>query len=305
MRAPAAHGMLARMNLLLSSFWRAVGQCLLPRVIVLSLLPLVLLTLLAGLGTYFYWNAAIGAVHGWLDSWGWVNAALAWLGSAQSATFKEVLAPLVVLLLATPLLVIVCLLVVGLILTPIMSRLVARRRFPHLERKHGATLAGSLTWATWSTLIAVVALAVSLPLWFVPPLLLILPPLIWGWLTYRVMSYDALAEHASKDERVEIMREHRYWLLGMGVVCGLLGTAPAVLWASGILFALAFVVLIPLAMWLYTLVFAFSGLWFANYTLGALEARRLRAYQAATPTPIPPPASSDTPAAAHAPLPPP
>lgn len=302
MQALRAHGMLARMNLLFSSFWRAVGHCLLPRVIMLSLLPLALLTALAGLGTYFYWTAAVATVHGWLDRWSWVNAALAWLGSAQSAAFKDVLAPLVVLLLATPLLVIVCLLAVGLILTPIMSRLVARRRFPHLERKHGASLAGSLAWATWSTLIAVVALIVSLPLWFVPPLLLILPPLIWGWLTYRVMSYDALAEHASKDERVEIMREHRYWLLGMGVACGLLGTAPAVLWASGILFALAFVVLIPLAMWLYTVVFAFSGLWFANYALGALEARRLRAYQAATPTPIQP-VQEEAPPPAHTPLP--
>ena len=46
---------------------------------------------------------------------------------------------------------------------------------------------------------------VSVPFWLIPPVVLIVPPLIWGWLTYRVMSYDMLAEHASKDERRELV----------------------------------------------------------------------------------------------------
>jgi hypothetical protein len=47
------------MRLLLDSFWRAVAYCMLPRVIVLSLLPLGLMVLLAaGLG-YFYWDATV------------------------------------------------------------------------------------------------------------------------------------------------------------------------------------------------------------------------------------------------------
>ncbi|HEX3139607.1 MAG TPA: hypothetical protein VHQ87_06115, partial [Rhizobacter sp.] len=33
-------------------------------------------------------------------------------------------------------------------------------------------------------------------------------------------------------------------------------------------------VLVPLAIWVYTLVFAFSALWFAHYTLAALEVLR-------------------------------
>ena len=39
--------MLARMGLFIDSFWRAVGYCLMPRVIALSLLPLVLITVVA------------------------------------------------------------------------------------------------------------------------------------------------------------------------------------------------------------------------------------------------------------------
>jgi hypothetical protein len=35
------------------------------------------------------------------------------------------------------------------------------------------------------------------------------------------------------------------------------------------------VILVPLAIWIYTLVFAFASLWFAHYCLAALE--RIRA----------------------------
>ena len=46
------------MRLLLDSFWRAVAYCLHPRVIVLSIAPLILMAVLAaGLG-YFYWGPA-------------------------------------------------------------------------------------------------------------------------------------------------------------------------------------------------------------------------------------------------------
>ena len=127
-------------------------------------------------------------------------------------------------------------------------------------------------------MLALVALVVSVPLWLVPPLVLILPPLIWGWLTYRVMVFDALADHASKEERLEIFRRHRSSLLGIGIVTGYLGAAPSIVWASGVVFAAAFFVLVPLAIWIYTLVFAFSSLWFTHYGLAALQ--RLRAERA-------------------------
>jgi len=116
----------------------------------------------------------------------------------------------------------------------------------------------------------------------VPPLVLILPPLIWGWLTYRVMAFDALAEHADAAERARILEHHRVPLLVIGLVTGYLGAAPAIVWASGVVFAAAFVVLIPVGIWIYTLVFAFSSLWFAHYCLSALALLRNTASPAPT-----------------------
>ena len=143
---------------------------------------------------------------------------------------------------------------------------------------------------------ALAALVLTLPLWLIPPLVLILPPLIWGWLTYRVMSFDALADYASADERRAILKSHRWPLLAIGVLCGYMGAAPAVVWASGVLFAALFVVLVPLAIWIYTFVFVFSSLWFAHYCLDALV--QLRAVQP-VPPPAPPPAGALPPADAR------
>ena len=71
-----------------------------------------------------------------------------------------------------------------------------------------------------------------------------------------------------------IGRQHRIWLLLIGVLTGYLGALPSLVWASGAVFAAAFLALIPLAIWIYALVFAFTSLWFSHYSLGALEALR-------------------------------
>ncbi len=66
----------------------------------------------------------------------------------------------------------------------------------------------------------------------------------------------------------------------MGLICGLLGAAPSLLWASGAMFIAMAPLLVPLAVWVYALVFAFSSLWFAHYLLAALA--RLRAQSTVT-----------------------
>ena len=267
------------MRLLLDSFWRSVAYCLHPRVIVLSLLPLGLMVALAAVFGYFYWDAAVAWTRAALDAWPLLAGFWAWIGHFFSGDVTAMLAPMVVVFAATPLIVVVSLLVVAGVMAPALTRLVAERRFAALEQKKGASFFGSMARSIGLTVLALLALVVSMPLWLIPPLVLILPPLIWGWLTYRVMSFDALAEHASPEERDTLLRTHRLPLLGIGVLCGYLGAAPSIVWASGLLFAAAFFVLAPLAIWIYTLVFAFSALWFSHYCLDALA--QLRAQRAA------------------------
>ena len=223
---------------------------------------------------YFFWDTAVTTVRASLDSYEMVNTSVRWLEGLGLSSLRLVLAPALLLFLAVPVIVIVSLLFVALFMTPAMVALVAERRFPSLERKKGGSVMASLLWSLGSTMLAAFALVVSMPLWLIPPLILILPPLIWGWLTYRVMSYDALADHASSEERLQILKENRAALLGIGVLSGYLGAAPSLIWASGAMFIAMAPLLVPVAIWIYTLVFAFSSLWFAHYSLAALEQLR-------------------------------
>ena len=285
------------------AFWRAVAYCLHPMVIALSLLPLLLMVVLSfGLG-YYFWDGAVAAVAAWFEAFDLVQALLGWLDRIGLGGLRAVFAPLIVLVLATPVIVLVCLLLVAVCMTPFMVDLVARRRFPQLQKLRGGWWVVGIIWSLGSTLLAVVALVLSMPMWLIPPLVLILPPLIWGWLTYRVFAFDALATHASADERRQLMREPRSTLLAMGVLCGYLGAAPSLLWASGAMFIALAPLLVPVAIWIYTLVFAFASLWFAHYLLLALQRLRSSAAVDALDVldPVPPAAA---PAVDPSPLPP-
>lgn len=277
------------MPLLMDAFWRATAYCLHPRMVLWSLAPLLVTAgLAAGLG-WWAWEDAVAAARATLEAWSLGAAALAWLDSVGAGAFKMTLAPLMVLAFAVPLVVVVSLLMVAVLMAPAVVRLVARRRFPALERRGGSSLIASLLWALGSTAVALVALLLSMPFWLIPPLILVLPPLIWGWLSYRVMSYDALADHAEPAERREIIARHRGPLLAIGIITGYLGAAPSLVWAFGAATLVLAPVLLVISVWLYTLVFAFSCLWFTHYALAALEARRREVAAAAARAPAPPP----------------
>lgn len=290
------------MNLLFDAFWRAAAYCLHSRVIALSFLPLVLMVLLSfGLG-YFFWDPAVGTVGSWLEAHEMVQNVLGWLERVGMSSLRTVFAPLLVLVLATPVIVLLCLLLVAVFMTPALVELVAQRRFAQLESKRGGSMLMGVLWSLGSTVVAALVLLVSMPLWLVPPLVLVLPPLIWGWLTYRVFAFDALAVHASAPERKAIMKEHRTSLLAMGVVSGYLGAAPSLLWASGAMFIALAPLLVPIAIWVYTVVFAFASLWFAHYTLAALQTLRTSQVM---PAGVSPPAVQVLPSEPTAGLPPP
>jgi hypothetical protein len=287
----------ARMKELVDSFWRAAAYCLHPKVILLSLLPLLFsVAAVLGLG-WFYWETAVAGVRASLEQWSLVVSFLQWLESIGAAGFNAVLAPLIVVALAVPVIVVASLLLVAWLMTPSLVNLVAARRFETLERKRGAGWFGAALWSVGYMLFALLLLVLSLPLWFIPPLVLVLPPLIWGWLTYKVMSFDVLAEHASGDERRQLLRDKHWPLLAIGVVTGYLGAAPSLLWAVSAATLVLAPVLVVLSVWLYTLVFAFASLWFAHFALAALQQLRQQAAIELQPQPsqgvpvaVPPPA---------------
>jgi hypothetical protein len=262
------------MNLFLDSFWRALAYCLHPRVIALSLMPLALMIGLSAAMIFFFWDPALDAIRNWLTEWALMESLLRWLESVGFGNLRSVVAPLLLLMLALPAIIILSLLSVAWFMTPSIVSLVAKRRFDGMARLHGGSFWNGVLQGIGSSVLAALALLFSMPLWLIPPLVLVLPPLIWGWLNYRVMSHDVLAVHASREEMAEIIRRHRFWMLTIGVLAGFIGAAPSMVWAVGAVAIVMAPLLVPLAIWIYTFVFAFSSLWFAHYALAALAALR-------------------------------
>jgi len=261
------------------AFWRAAAYCLHPRLMAWSLLPLLVAGGAVGLLGWAYWEPAVAAVRSALEQWVLTAAMLEWLASVGANQLRTLVGPMIVVALAVPVLVVVSLLVVTTIMTPAIVALVAARRFPDLQQRRGAAWWQGLLWALACSAAALLALLLSVPLWLVPPLVLVVPPLIWGWLTCRVLGHDVLALHASRAERHHLLRRHRWTLLAMGIVCGYLGALPSMMWALSAATLIFAPLLVLVSVWLYTLVFAFAALWFAHFALAELQ--RLRSAEAA------------------------
>ncbi len=262
------------MKLLFDSFWRSVFYCLHPKVIALSLLPLLVAgTVTLGAG-YMYWESAIASVRATLEHWSLVNGMLEWMSSMLGANFRTGIAALIVIALTIPVVVAFTLVLVGLWITPAIVTLVARRRFAKLERRHGGSWWRGLFASFFYTVGALLMVMITLPFWLIPGLALVLPPVIWGWLTARVMGFDSLAEHSSVAEREAILGAHRWQLLMMGIICGFLCGVPSMIWTI----SMQFIILAPFIMvgvvWLYTMIFTFSALWFTHYGLSVLASLR-------------------------------
>ena len=187
---------------------------------------------------------------------------------------KAVIVPLIAMWLLLPFMLLTALLFVAFIAMPLINRKVSKRYYPDLEKLKGGGWLSSIWFALLCLVIFILLWLISLPLTLFMHLGLVIQPLLLGWITYRIMAYDALAHHASADERHQILRQHRWQLWSVGVVTGLLGALPGMMWMGGVLSIVFLPVLAAIAIWLYVLVFMFSGLWFQFFCLDALQQLR-------------------------------
>lgn len=267
------------MKAVLRSYGRAALSQLHGRMLLLSVLPFILSVLLWALILWQALQPTIDYLQALFVEHAWFHASGVWLSSLGLGMLKTLVVPLAAMFLFLPLMILTALIFIGLAAMPAVVKHVGGRHYSQLEKKRGGSLMGSLGTAAVAFAIFVLAWCVCLPLYFFPPAALLAQMLLWGWLTYRVVVYDALAQHASVDERRAILRLHRWPLLAIGVVSGAAGSVPGLLWLGGSALSVVFFpFLAALSIWLYVLIFIFTGLWFTYYSLDAL--RRLRAAEA-------------------------
>jgi len=197
-----------------------------------------------------------------------VGSILTFLGLVA---LKAFIVPLFAMWLLLPLMLATALLFVAGLAMPVINRFISRKYFPALEKKHGAGWWRSSGFALKSLLLFLVAWLCSLPLSLFMNFGLFFQPVLIGWFTYRVMAYDALAAHASTEEREIIMKQHSWQLWSVGIIIGLLSSLPGMVWLGGVLWIVVLPLFAAIAIWLYVLVFMFSGIWFQLFCLDTLQ----------------------------------
>lgn len=266
------------MGAVLNAYGRALASQLSGKMLLLSIIPFLLSVALWSVLLYAGLQPLIDYVQTLFETYGGYKASGSLLSMLGLGVLTTMVVPLVAMLLLLPLMILTSLLFMGIVAMPAIGRHVGTRQFTALEMKQGGSQLGSIGLNLGSVLMFLLLWLLSLPLYFFPPLALAAQVMLWGWLTARVMSYDALSAHASVEERRAIVKVHRWPLLAIGMVSGAAGALPGIVWIGGALISvLLFPFLAMISIWLYLVIFIFTGLWFQYYCLQALRDLRARA----------------------------
>jgi len=105
----------------------------------------------------------------------------------------------------------------------------------------GFSTLGSVWNALTATLIYLLLWIGTLPLWLFGVPALVLPALINGWYNDRLFRFDALCEHATRDEYRALTRQYRSSWYGLGVVAAVIQMVPIVNLISPVYSGLSFI----------------------------------------------------------------
>ncbi len=223
---------------ILGSLLYALANLLHPRMLWLMIWPVLVALLLWSTLAFFLLGWIIARLAARLDQL--FRDAFFFL-TLDFTDWALIAAKVLVYLAFIPLVYMTALVILSVFGMPAMVDHVARRSYPHLERRHGGSTPGS----AWNGVIALLGMAglaiVTLPLWLFPPLWPLIPLLVMAWANQRLLRYDALAEHADPQEVGAIFRERRGGLYLLGLLLALAAYVPLVGFFVPALFALAFI----------------------------------------------------------------
>lgn len=263
------------MRAVIHAYGRALLSQFHGKILLLSIVPFILSVAVWALLLWLGLQPLLDWLHGHFVEFEVYRVTSDWLQSIGLGGLRSIVVPLFALLLLLPLMIVTAMIFIGVAAMPFIVRHVGGRHFPQLEKKQGGSILGGVLKALGAFGIFVLAWLCIVPLYIFPPLAGLATVLLWGWLTSRVMSYDALADYASADELAKLQREHRWQLMSIGVVSGLAGSLPALVWVGGAAAAIAFFpILLAASIWVYVVIFIFTGLWFEYYCLQALAQLR-------------------------------
>jgi len=215
---------------------RAAHNLFEPRILAIVLLPMVGSILLWTVLAWMFWDPWTGGIAGVMSG----TAVAGWLMQWGAGWVINPTAVLLVLIGIVPAIYVTALVITEIIAMPMIVRFIGERYYPGLRREAGGTLTGSVLNAVTGIVVFAVLWILTLPLWLTGVGAVLAPVLTSAYLNQRMFRYDALAEHASREELAQITRTSRGDLFLLGILLSLLLYVPLVNLLVPVLSGLAF-----------------------------------------------------------------
>jgi uncharacterized protein involved in cysteine biosynthesis len=223
------------MPTLLLAIGRALRDLTQPRVLAVLVLPMLGAIVLWAFLAFFFWDTWTGAVRSVAEG----TSVARWLAGYGATWVLESLGAVVVIVLLIPATIVTAVLVTELIAMPVIVS-VAGASYATLEKRSGGTMVGSVANALTAVTLFALLWLVTLPLWLTGIGAVVLPAVNSAYLNQRLFRYDALAEHASRDEFRALVKRNRRGLFGLGAMLAPLYYVPLVNLAAPVITGLAF-----------------------------------------------------------------
>jgi CysZ protein len=209
-----------------------------PRMLWLMVWPMLVALAIWGIAAVFLWVRMAVWIADVLKRW--VEPALGFI-RLDFGDATLIAANVILFLLFVPLVYLTALFILGVFGMQKMVDYVAQRSFPGLERRHGGGAIGSVANGIVALAGMLGLFVASVPLWFIPPLWPLIPLVVLAWGNQRLLRFDALAEHADREEMQRIFAERRGGLYLLGFLLALLAYIPFVQFLGPVVFGLAFI----------------------------------------------------------------
>ncbi|WP_413561292.1 EI24 domain-containing protein [Bdellovibrio sp. HCB209] len=193
------------------------------KLLLLTFIPPILAFIAVFAVFFLFWSSWTIGLEGFLQGlW-----PFQWLHDFTGAEgYVDAIAAILLVLLFVPACFLVALILVSIFVLPVALKWIVEKDFPHLEKKHGGTLIGSLWNVLYATALFIFWFVVTLPLWLLPGGPLLVPLSLTSWLNKRVFLYDVLQDYASEEERIIIENKEAKPLFGMGLLLGIFSYIP-------------------------------------------------------------------------------
>ncbi len=225
------------MNSVISALVEALKSLFSPKMLALILWPMLIAVLLWAGVAAFFWGSWVSSLTSLIQS----TPMEQWVAEGFLAAASHYLIAIILVLLLVPAIYVTALVITAVFAMPVMVNHVAAKSYPELERKQGGSALGSVVNSVLAIVVYCIGWVLSLPLWLFSPFAMVLPVILMAYLNQRLFRYDALAEHASREEYERILERATPKLYLLGAAVGLLQFVPLLNLFSPVYIGLAFI----------------------------------------------------------------